>query len=132
MEMTKKIKIRNIYIGGGSPVAVQSMTNTDTADREKTLEQIKKLVSSGCEIVRFTVNSMDAVRNIPYYIENTSVPLVADIHFDHKLALESVAAGISITTTIAGATAALEGLADKLEFGRFEVCSLQEYHRHLR
>ena len=95
MVMTKKIKIRNIYIGGGSPVAVQSMTNTDTADRERTLEQIKALVSAGCEIVRFTVNSMDAVRNIPYYMENTSVPLVADIHFDYKLALESVAAGIS-------------------------------------
>ncbi|MBQ7646788.1 MAG: flavodoxin-dependent (E)-4-hydroxy-3-methylbut-2-enyl-diphosphate synthase, partial [Clostridia bacterium] len=58
--MTKKIKIRNIYIGGGSPVAVQSMTNTDTKDVEKTVEQIKSLDTAGCEIVRVAVPDMAA------------------------------------------------------------------------
>ncbi|MBO4501720.1 MAG: flavodoxin-dependent (E)-4-hydroxy-3-methylbut-2-enyl-diphosphate synthase [Clostridia bacterium] len=94
MRISKVVKIGNIQIGGGNPVAVQSMTNTDTADREKTLRQIKRLEKAGCEIVRFTVNTLDAAKNIAYFKERTSVPLVADIHFDYKLALESAAAGI--------------------------------------
>ncbi|MBO7549163.1 MAG: flavodoxin-dependent (E)-4-hydroxy-3-methylbut-2-enyl-diphosphate synthase, partial [Clostridia bacterium] len=94
MKNTKVVKIGNILIGGGNPVAVQSMTNTDTADRAATLRQIKRLERAGCEIVRFTVNTFDAAKNIAYYKEHTSVPLVADIHFDYKLALESAAAGI--------------------------------------
>ena len=94
MKNTKAVKIGNILIGGGNPVAVQSMTNTDTADRASTLRQIKRLERAGCEIVRFTVNTFDAAKNIAYYKEHTSVPLVADIHFDYKLALESAAAGI--------------------------------------
>ncbi len=94
MNNTKVIKIGNIKIGGGNPVAVQSMTNTDTADRAATLRQIKRLEKAGCEIVRFTVNTYEAAKNIAYFKEHTSVPLVADIHFDYKLALESAAAGI--------------------------------------
>jgi (E)-4-hydroxy-3-methylbut-2-enyl-diphosphate synthase len=71
------------------------MTNTPTSDREATLVQIKRLEEAGCEIVRFTVNSMEAVKNIPFFRENTSIPLVADIHFDYRLALEAAEAGIS-------------------------------------
>ncbi len=92
--ISKEIKIGKIAIGGNNPIAIQSMTNSDTADREKTLKQIKALENAGCHIVRFTVNTHEAARNIAYYKENSSIPLVADIHFDYKLALEAAAAGI--------------------------------------
>ena len=92
--ISKEIKIGNIAIGGNNPIAIQSMTNSDTADREKTLAQIKALEEAGCHIVRFTVNTFEAAKNISYYKENSSIPLVADIHFDYKLALEAAAAGI--------------------------------------
>lgn len=91
---SKEIKIGNVVIGGNNPIAIQSMTNTDTEDKEKTLCQIKALEDAGCHIVRFTVNTKEAARNIAFYKENSSIPLVADIHFDYKLALEAAAAGI--------------------------------------
>ena len=63
---TKKIRVGNVFIGGGSLVTVQSMTNTDTADREATLRQIRSLEERGCDIVRFTVNTPEAAANIAY------------------------------------------------------------------
>lgn len=85
---TKKLKIGNIYIGGDSPIAIQSMTNTDTCDREATLKQILRLQSAGCDIVRITVPTLDAAETIPYLKENgVVIPIVADIHFDYKIAL---------------------------------------------
>lgn len=95
MRKSKEIKIGNIYIGGNNPIAIQSMTNTKTADREATLAQIKSLSAAGCDVIRFTVNDMSAAEAIPYYVENTSVPLVADIHFDYRLALAAAERGIS-------------------------------------
>ncbi len=95
MKNTKEIKIGNTAIGGGNRIAIQSMTNTFTADKEATLAQIKALSASGCDIVRFTVNDMQAAEAIPYYVENTNIPLVADIHFDYKLALAAAERGIS-------------------------------------
>lgn len=95
MKNTKEIKIGNIAIGGNNPIAIQSMTNTKTSDREATLEQIKSLSAAGCDIVRFTVNDMSAAEAIPYYVENTNIPLVADIHFDYRLALAAAERGIS-------------------------------------
>lgn len=92
---TREVKIGNITIGGGNRIAIQSMTNTKTADREATLNQIKALSSAGCDIVRFTVNDMEAAEAIPYYVENISMPLVADIHFDYRLALAAAERGIS-------------------------------------
>ena len=92
---SKKIKIGQIYIGGGSPIAVQSMTNSDTADKEATLNQLKQLESVGCDIARFTVNTQQAAANIGYYRENCKMPLVADIHFDYRLAIMAAEAGIS-------------------------------------
>ena len=85
---TKKLKIGNIYIGGYSPIAIQSMTNTDTCDREATLKQILQLQSAGCDIVRITVPTLEAAETIPYLKENgVVIPIVADIHFDYKIAL---------------------------------------------
>ncbi len=95
MRNTKEIKIGNTAIGGNNPIAIQSMTNTKTADAASTLAQIKSLSAAGCDIVRFTVNDMAAAEKIPYYAENTTIPLVADIHFDYRLALAAAERGIS-------------------------------------
>ncbi len=95
MKVKNEIKIGHIKIGGHHPIAIQSMTNTKTADREATLAQIKSLSAAGCDIVRFTVNDMAAAEAIPYYVENTNIPLVADIHFDYRLALAAAERGIS-------------------------------------
>ena len=90
----REVRIGNVAIGGKNRIAVQSMTNTDTADRESTSAQLTLLAAAGCDIARMTVNGMGAVRNIPYYKTVTDMPLVADIHFDYRMAIESVAAGI--------------------------------------
>ncbi|HEY5562452.1 MAG TPA: (E)-4-hydroxy-3-methylbut-2-enyl-diphosphate synthase, partial [Clostridiaceae bacterium] len=92
---TKKIKIGNVYIGGDSKVAVQSMTNTDTRDIEATIRQILKLEEAGCDIVRCAVPDMVAANAIKNIMEGIHIPLVADIHFDYRLALKSIENGIS-------------------------------------
>ncbi len=93
-KLTKTVTIGDRCIGGGLPILVQSMTNTPTADFEKTLAQILELERAGCDIVRFTVPDHDAVRTIARLKENTHIPLVADIHFDYRLALEAAEAGV--------------------------------------
>ncbi len=91
-KITKKIQIGSRFIGGGEPILVQSMTCTPTTDFEATLAQIRSLEEAGCDVVRFTVPDHDAVRNIARLKENTSIPLVADIHFDYRLAIEAAQA----------------------------------------
>lgn len=83
-----------IKIGGGFPVSIQSMTNTDTRDINATSEQIKRLADAGCEIVRLAVLDNDAAKAVAEIKKRTSVPLVADIHFDYRLALECIRGGI--------------------------------------
>ena len=92
--LSRTVRVGNLEIGGSSPIAVQSMTNIDTADIPAVTEQLKALKSAGCHIVRFAVNSMDAVKAIPVYKTVTDMPLVADIHFDYRLALAAADAGI--------------------------------------
>ena len=94
MSSKLKVKIGNKYIGGGEPVLIQSMTNTKTHDIEKTVEQIKSLEKCGCEIVRVTVNDEGAGLAIDKIKDRISIPLVADIHFDYKMALLAVERGI--------------------------------------
>ena len=92
---TKKITIGNIAIGEASPIAIQSMTNTDTHNKEATLEQILSLEACGCDIVRITVPDIEAVATISYLKEHgVKIPIVADIHFDYKIAIESAKAGV--------------------------------------
>ena len=91
---TRQIHIGNVAVGGGAPVSVQSMTNTKTTDTEATLAQIRALKAAGCEIVRVAVPDMAAAKNLGNIIKASPVPLVADIHFDYKLALEAIAQGI--------------------------------------
>ena len=94
-KQTRKIFIGNVPIGGDSPISVQSMTNTKTTDTEATVKQIKQLQDAGIDIVRLAVPNMDAAKNLHNIIEQVDVPLVADIHFDYQLALESIEQGIS-------------------------------------
>lgn len=94
-KLTRKIYIGNIPIGGGSPISIQSMTNTKTTDTQSTVEQIKKLQDAGCDIVRLAVPDIDAAKNLGSIILKVSIPLVADIHFDYRLALEAIDQGIA-------------------------------------
>jgi (E)-4-hydroxy-3-methylbut-2-enyl-diphosphate synthase len=92
---TKKIQIGRIAIGGDAPIAIQSMTNTDTHDKEATLSQIRALERLGCDIVRITVPDLEAADTIPYLKQNgVKIPIVADIHFDYKVALRCAEVGV--------------------------------------
>ena len=90
---TKKIKIGGVTIGGGESVAIQSMTNTDTRDFKSTVSQILKLEAAGCEIIRCAVPDMQAAESFGKIKKEIHIPLVADIHFDYKLALECIKNG---------------------------------------
>lgn len=89
----RTIYVGHVPIGGESPVAVQSMTNTDTANTEQTLAQIQALADAGCEIVRVAVPDADAAEAIRKFKKATTVPIIADIHFDWRLAIASIEAG---------------------------------------
>ena len=91
--MTRRIYVGGVPVGGGAPVSIQSMTNTRTDDVSATVEQIHRLEEAGCQIVRVAVPDMAAARAIGAIREQISIPLVVDIHFNYKLALECVAAG---------------------------------------
>ena len=93
--MTRKLTVGSLPLGGGAPVSVQSMTNTDTRDAEATLAQIRALAAAGCDIVRVSVYDEDCVRAVRKLVDGSPVPLVADIHFDHRLALGAVENGIA-------------------------------------
>lgn len=93
-KMTRQISIGDVKIGGGAPISVQSMTNTKTTDTNATVAQIKALVDAGCDIVRVAVPDMSAAENIYNIKSQVDVPLVADIHFDYRLALKAIEQGI--------------------------------------
>lgn len=93
MASKKQIKVGKYILGGGNTVRVQSMLNTPAEDADAALIQAKALEEAGCEIIRATVPNMQAVKTLAHLKENLSVPVVADIHFDYKMALESLAAG---------------------------------------
>ena len=92
---TRKVKVGNIYVGGDFRVSIQSMTNTDTKDVESTVKQIKELQEAGCDIVRCAVLDMDAACAIKDIVAKINIPLVADIHFDYRLALKAIENGVS-------------------------------------
>ena len=92
---TRKIRVGNIYVGGDAPITVQSMTNTDTRDVVSTVKQISELESAGCDIIRCAVPDIEACDALSNITKQISIPLVADIHFDYKLALKSIENGVS-------------------------------------
>ncbi len=91
---TKGIKVGPVAIGGGAPVSVQSMTNTDTRDSAATVQQIEQLARAGCEIVRVAVPDREAAEALKGIKEQIAIPLIADIHFDHRLALLALENGV--------------------------------------
>lgn len=93
-EKTRQISVGSVQVGGGAPVSVQSMTNTDTRDAQATLEQIRALAAAGCDIVRCAVPDQAAARALEVICEQSPIPVVADIHFDYRLALDAIAAGV--------------------------------------
>ncbi len=94
MRQSRQISIGDVKIGGGAPVSVQSMTITDTRDVTSTVAQIKRLEKAGCDIVRVAVPDMDAAKALGAIRKEMKIPLVSDIHFDYKLALESIKQGV--------------------------------------
>ena len=91
---SKPIRIGDVTVGGDSPVIVQSMTKTDTRDVMSTIRQVKELADCGCEIIRVAVPDMEAAQAIKKIKRGISIPLIADIHFDYRLALEAVKNGV--------------------------------------
>lgn len=92
---SKQISIGNVKIGGDAPISVQSMCNTDTRDVETTLNQIHELAAKGCELVRLAVLNQEAADAIKDIVKKSPVPLIADIHFDYKLAIKCINNGIN-------------------------------------
>lgn len=92
--MAKEVRVGPLVLGGGHPIVVQSMTTTDTRDVEATVRQIHRLEQAGCELVRVAVLNMDAAKSLAEIKRRVHIPLVADIHFDYRLALEAMNQGV--------------------------------------
>lgn len=92
--ISREVSVGNVKIGGENPISIQSMTNTDTRDAKATIEQIKRLEEVGCDVVRVAVPDMEAAKNIGEIKQNVSIPVIADIHFDYRLALEAIDQGV--------------------------------------
>src|SRR5271170_7176981 len=87
---TREITVGNLKLGGANPVRVQSMTTPKTEDVEAVVKQCLELEAAGCEIVRITVNNKEAADALPHILPRVHTPVIADIHFDYKMALESM------------------------------------------
>ena len=114
--MTKKVLIGNVEVGGGSSVKIQSMNNTDTRDAKATLAQIKELADCGCDITRVAIPDMEAAEALKEITSNSPIPVVADIHFDYRLALAAAdngAAKIRINPGNIGGPENVKLVADK-------------------
>jgi len=91
---TRQVKVGNMYVGGTAPVSIQSMLNVPAHDIENSVKQAVNLEKAGCQIIRAAVPDMEAVALIPALKNAVSIPVVADIHFDYRLALASIDAGV--------------------------------------
>ena len=87
---SKQFNIGNVKIGGDAPISVQSMCNTDTRDVQTTLSQINEMADKGCELVRLAVLNQDAANAIKEIVKKSPIPVIADIHFDYKLAIQCI------------------------------------------
>ncbi len=93
-EQTRSVRVGNLIIGGNAPISVQSMTTTDTRNVSDTIAQIKKMEIEGCELVRVAVPDLKSCYSLPLIKKEINIPLVADIHYDYKLALKSIELGV--------------------------------------
>ncbi len=91
---TRSVKVGNLKIGGNAPISVQSMTNTDTKNISDTVDQIKRMEKEGCELVRVAVPDLESCYSLPPIKKEINIPLVADVHYDYKLALKSIECGV--------------------------------------
>ncbi len=91
---TRPVRLRQVQVGGGAPLTVQSMTKTDTRDADATLAEIERLATAGCEIIRLAVPDETAARSLARIVPRSPLPVIADIHFDHRLALTALAGGV--------------------------------------
>jgi len=91
---TRSVKVGNLEIGGNAPISVQSMTNTDTKNISDTVSQIKRMEREGCELVRVAVPDLESCYSLPLIKKEINIPLVADVHYDYKLALKSIEFGV--------------------------------------
>ena len=122
--MTRKVHVGPVAIGGGAPISVQTMTNTDTRDVEATLAQIRAMAAAGADIVRVSVYDEACAKAVRDLVDGSPVPLVADIHFNHRLAIQSVENGIAkvrINPGNIGGEAHVRELADCLKQHRATV-----------
>ena len=121
---TRKVQIGDVTIGGGSPIAIQSMTNTKTEDVSGTVAQVLALEKAGCEIIRCAVPTMEAAQAIGQIKENIHIPLVADIHFDYRLAIAAIENGadkIRINPGNIGDAARVQAVVDKAKEYRVPI-----------
>lgn len=116
----KVVKIGNRYIGGGFPIAIQSMCNTKTENVKETVSQIHRLQEAGCEIVRVAVPNMLAAEAIKQIKEQIDIPLVADIHFDYRLALKAMENGVDKIRLNPGNIGSIERVKEVVELAKFK------------
>src|SRR5512141_2809267 len=115
---TRQLRIGGVAIGGGAPIAVQSMTTTQTADAAATLAQVRALAEAGADVVRVAVPDQDAAAGLPELVRATPVPLVADIHFDYRLARAALSAGIHAIRLTPGNIGARERVREVVKAAR--------------
>ena len=132
--MTKQILVGGVPVGGNAPIPIQSMCNTRTDDVAATVAQIKRLEAAGCEIIRVAVPDMAAARAVGAIREQISIPLVVDIHFDYRLALEAVDVykrQLTNFKTMRGRVDRLNQLKKMQEDGTFDMLPKKEVMKHL-
>lgn len=123
---TRVVKIGDRVIGGGNPILIQSMTNTKTEDVEATVKQIQALTEAGCDIIRCAVPTMEAAKALSEIKKQISIPLVADIHFDYRLAIAAIENGadkIRINPGNIGSRDRIQAVVDAAKNARFRSAS---------
>ena len=122
---TKKIQVGSVAVGGDSPISVQSMTNTLTTDVDKTIKQVNELEEAGADIVRISCPDQDSSLSLKKIIKNVNVPIVADIHFHYKRAIEAAKAGASCLRINPGNIGSKERVKEILKAAKDNNCSIR-------
>lgn len=122
---TRKIRLKDIYIGGDAPITVQSMTNTDTREIDKTISQILSLEKVGCEIIRIAIPDEKAITSIKPILNAIKIPLIADIHFDYKLAIQAIEEGVHCVRINPGNIGGKENTIKVIEAAKINSCAIR-------
>ena len=122
---TKKIKVGNIYVGGDSPISVQSMTNTITSDEASTIKQINDLHEVGADIVRVSCPDEESTKALKNIVKSTNVPIVADIHFHYKRAIESAKSGASCLRINPGNIGSKDRVKEVIKAAKDHKCAIR-------